>query len=271
VNNPLIQQLRKNLRPYAKAKLWNKCFGIGQHKTGTTSLNKIFQLLGYDCAPQQEIEIATTKQVMHGNYVELFRQVEKYDFFQDSPFAQGLCWVALDAKFPGSKFIYTDRDPDSWFASLFNFHNKRTKNIDLNQNSENIIPDSYLREGYQRENIEHYYLSTSQPHPNHGIDLKHDLLYNEEHYKKIYCQRREQIIKYFQKRPSDLLIIDLTKETDISRISDFLDLPSWINFTIPHVNKTDKSEATRNQGIDLLSDRLKRRMQRGKTQKSPLS
>ena len=163
--NPLLN-LRNKLRPYAKAKDWNKCFCIGPHKTGTTTLDFIFNLLGFDCANQQEIEISTVEQVTRGNFTELFRQVDKYDFFQDSPFATGLNWVALDAKFPNSKFIYTDRDADSWFASLIAFHSKiaSTNSIptDTIRSKEFIEQFPYLRQGYAKTTTEYYYLNRAE-------------------------------------------------------------------------------------------------------------
>ena len=77
-----LNEIRKKLRPYAKQKLWNKAFCIGAHKTGTSSLNVLMSILGFDCAPQHEIEISTTEQVQKGNYRELFNKVSSYDFFK---------------------------------------------------------------------------------------------------------------------------------------------------------------------------------------------
>ena len=71
-----LETFTKCLKPYAKQKLWNKAFCIGSHKTGTTSLNLVMKIIGFDCAPQHEIEISTVDQVQHGIYRELFKKVE---------------------------------------------------------------------------------------------------------------------------------------------------------------------------------------------------
>ncbi len=81
------------------------------------------------------------------------------------------------------------------------------------------------------------------------------LLYNKEHYINLYKQRRDLIIKYFQKRPKDLLILDITKEKDISKITNFLELPEFINFTFPRRNSTDSSNNSSN--IKVLDPKLK--------------
>ena len=46
------------------------------------------------------------------------------------------------------------------------------------------------------------------------------------------------VIEYFSRRKESLLVVDITKSLDIIQIVDFLGLPSWINFSMPHMNKT---------------------------------
>ena len=65
------------------------------------------------------------------------------------------------------------------------------------------------------------------------------LLFDENYYKELYGQRREQIFKYFSRRKADFLVVDIAKSQDVGEVVDFLGLPSWINFSMPHVNKTD--------------------------------
>jgi hypothetical protein len=105
-----------------RASFWNKCFCIGAHKTGTTTLGRVLDLLGYDVAPQQEVEMASVRQVQDGHDGELASMMQRLDAFQDSPFSQGHAYVALDALFPGSRYILTYRDPQEWFDFLTSFH-----------------------------------------------------------------------------------------------------------------------------------------------------
>ena len=45
-----------------------------------------------------------------------FEQVHKYDAFQDNPWP--ILFRELDESFPGSKFIMTRRNSDSWIKSV---------------------------------------------------------------------------------------------------------------------------------------------------------
>ena len=244
--------LTEFLRPYAKQKLWNKAFCIGSHKTGTTSLDLVMKILGFDCAPQQEIEISTVDQVQHGIYRELFKKVDSYDFFQDSPFAQGTTFIALDAYFPNSKFIFTYREPEEWFNSLTKFHQKILNKKVLGKSE--IENFGYLREDYTLRNTEFYYISEIDEKNNLKVNYNWDLLYNKEHYIDLYKRRRDEVIKYFQRRPKDLLILDITKEKDISEIASFLELPEFINFTFPRINSSNNNNESNE--IKILDPKL---------------
>ena len=247
-----LETFTKCLRPYAKQKLWNKAFCIGSHKTGTTSLDLVMKIIGFDCAPQHEIEISTTEQVQHGIYRDLFNKVNAYDFFQDSPFAEGSTYVALDACFPQSKFIFTYRDPEDWYNSMINFDQKNLNIKTINKS--NIQNYGYLREDYMVRHKEYIYLSEIDEKNNFNINYNWDLLYDKNHYIDIYIKRRDDILRYFQRRSNDLLIIDLTKEKDIKKITDFLDLPDFINFSLPRLNSTDGDKEQKS--IKILDSKL---------------
>ncbi len=240
-----LDHFRSVLRPYAKAKVWNKCFCIGAHKTGTTTMNQLMGLLGYDCAPQSEVEMATTHQVQLGIYRELKEIVSRYDFFQDSPFAYGVVFVALDALFPGSKFILTYRDPEEWWRSRINFDARRFGIRPDEVNYETVssicsdsIAKNYLRIGYGRGNRTYWKTACVN-----DLDLtvydNPSLAYDKGHNISLYVSRRDSILKYFSKRPSDLLILELAKEVDISKVVRFLGMPEWVNFSMPRANSTD--------------------------------
>ncbi len=248
-----FKEIRKKLRPYAKQKLWNKVFCIGAHKTGTTSLNILMYMLGFDCARQHEIEISTTEQVQRGNYRELFNQVALYDFFQDTPFALGSTYIALDAYFPNSKFIFTYRNPEEWFNSLIKYNQKILNKKVLDKSA--IENFGYLREDYILKYTEYNFISEVDEKNNLEVNYNWNLLFNKDHYIKCYKQRRDEIIKYFQRRPNDLLIVDITKEKDTRKITNFLELPEFINLTFPRYNSTDNNNDSRE--IKILDPKLK--------------
>lgn len=90
-----------------------RVFGIGFHKTGTTSLGRALEILGYRvCGPvgYRKPDIAET---LHATAYEV---VDDYDAFHNNPWA--LIYRDLDARFPGSRFILTVRDTTKWYASV---------------------------------------------------------------------------------------------------------------------------------------------------------
>ena len=76
-----------------------KVFGIGLSRTGTASLAEALRLLNYSC-----VHFPTTR-----------TQIEGFDAATDTPVAAD--FVALDAYYPDSKFIYTYRDMEAWLNS----------------------------------------------------------------------------------------------------------------------------------------------------------
>ena len=136
-------------------KNYNKIFCIGFNKTGTTSLERILRHYGFILPNQQEQEIRLSKQVFSTNYSELITFVNNFHAFQDMPFSQGLTYVALDALFPNSKFILTERDSEDWFNSYTLFTKKMFGlNIDnLSELTEQDIKDKirYLYPEYFHE------------------------------------------------------------------------------------------------------------------------
>ena len=51
-------------------------------------------------------------------------------------------------------------------------------------------------------------------------------------------KRNSQIIEYFEDRPEQLLVIDITKEFDNRKIVEFLQLPLELVESFPHLNSS---------------------------------
>jgi len=89
-----------------------KVFGIGFHKTGTTTLKVALKKLGYRVTGAdgtRDPDIATNL------YPMVDELAEQFDGFQDDPWP--LVYERMDKRYPGSKFILTVRDEDKWIAS----------------------------------------------------------------------------------------------------------------------------------------------------------
>ncbi len=82
----------------------SKVFGIGLFKTGTVSLWQALKVLGY-----QSVHWITKGHLLTPWNISLFGAA------MDLPVAA--LFESFDRVWPGSKFIYTERDVDSWLES----------------------------------------------------------------------------------------------------------------------------------------------------------
>jgi hypothetical protein len=183
-----------------------KVFCIGFHKTGTSSLATAFQMMGYrvcrrlgilqDLIPDKNL----IELIRNHQSPEILEVIKPYDAFCDNPWP--LFYKEIDAFYPGSKFILTIREENSWLRSVLQYF-KTT--------------ETEIREIIYGE---------ASP-----ID-------NEEIYLKRYRKHNEGVLEYFKNRPEDLLIIDIEKEVDQwTRLCHFLgkEVP---NQEFPHRNKS---------------------------------
>lgn len=217
-----------------------KVFCIGYGKTGTTTLEKVLSDLGYKMPDQAKQEKLVVEELFRGNYEPLFALCKEYDAFQDMPFSQGVTYAILDAMFPGSKFILSIRESDAWFESLVRFHLKgilkRAGINNINDFSESAFKDKaiYLHENYLQTVVKRHAVSVVD----YQVTYDWSLVYNKEHRIEVYERRNQEIISYFQERQDQLLILDITKEKDNSKIVEFLGLPKNLICSLPHLNSS---------------------------------
>jgi len=94
-----------------------KVFGIGLHKTGTTTLAECFRILGYNVCPEEDA-YASAHDVTVNDYRHCLLLARMYEAFADSPWNFMGVYRVLDAVFPDAKFILTTRGEDQWFRSV---------------------------------------------------------------------------------------------------------------------------------------------------------
>jgi hypothetical protein len=172
-----------------------KIFCIGFQKTGTSSMGRALEHLGFNVCGAvglKEPNIAENiKRIA-------FEQVPNYDAFQDNPWP--ILFRDLDAAFPGSKFIMTRRDSDSWIRSVLRHFGS--------------TPHAMQEWIY------------GVPYPNG----------NEQIFLDRYHRHEEEVLAYFSRRPDDLLILDIESEDLWSPLAGFLSLPPP-TIPFPHTNK----------------------------------
>lgn len=166
-----------------------KVFGIGFQKTGTTSLGKIFDDLGFKNASYHEFRhFAPRESVSWEEITELALELaENIQVAKDTPWP--LLYKELDAKFPGSKFIHVTRDPERWIDSAVN---------DFEDNPNAIHTAIY-----------------GCPYPK-GY---------EEIWLDRYNQHNADVAEYFKDRPDDYLHLKLEDGVTYEAVCDFLGEP----------------------------------------------
>ncbi len=101
-----------------------RIFGIGMHKTATTSLDTALRFLGFDSAHWKNAHWAKAiwdQMQTDGRSLTL----EQHYALSDLPIP--VLFKELDAAYPGSKFILTLRDEENWIRSI-RHHWDPTKN-----------------------------------------------------------------------------------------------------------------------------------------------
>jgi hypothetical protein len=217
----------------------SRIFCIGFNKTGTTTLAKILEDLGYFLPDQRVQEILFLHLIDEVKLGSTFRSfINRYTAFQDVPFSQGTLYQALARSFPNAKFILTIRDPDQWFNSLKRYHRQQF-NIEEQSliTEESVITRfNYLYPIYMYRYTRNFLRPYSRP------DQKPDWsrLYDRKWYIGEYNRRNTEIIDFFSDATDRLLVIDLTKEKTTEKINNFLNLGDREISAIPHLNSSDR-------------------------------
>ena len=90
-----------------------KVFGIGFHKTATSSLAKALRELGYRVTGPNGVN---NENIAKEVFDLAYGLVSKHDAFQDNPWP--IIYRELDQKYPNSKFILTIRPSEVWIKSV---------------------------------------------------------------------------------------------------------------------------------------------------------
>jgi hypothetical protein len=162
-----------------------KIFGIGLTRTGTTSLTEALKMLGYSAV----------------HCPMSYEEIDKHESSTDTAVAAR--FEFLDLLYPGSKFILTIRDLDSWIESA----------------------SSLIRS--DKDPI--WKLETRSK-------LWGSLVFDRENFIEGYHKHHSKVLHHFRNRPNDFLILDLKATEKFEKLCSFLDKPIPSN-DYPHLNK----------------------------------
>ena len=200
-----------------------KYFCIGRNKTGTTSLKKAFEDIGFVVGDEHMAVRLADRYYFNGNFAPIIAHCKSAQVFQDVPFSGPETFKHLDKAYPGSKFILSVRDDaEKWYRSLKQFHAKIYGNGEIP-----TIAD--LRKaranGKRMANVVRVHGTPETDPYNKEIMIAHYNRYNRE------------VLDYFKDRPEDLLVINLREKSAYQRFIEFMGVESPYS-DFPWENKT---------------------------------
>ncbi|WP_154223204.1 sulfotransferase [Marinicella rhabdoformis] len=174
----------------------NKLFIIGLPRTGTTSVSAALLDGGLKVA-----HTALTK--------ESFKLA---DAISDTP-----CFCdyrQLDQLFPGSKFVYLDRDIKSWIPSIRMLLTKMQPYLDKPHHFNPVLKRCFTD----------------------TFELKNEIdTLSDAHLSYCYQNHQHQVFEYFSKR-KDLLRINIKHKNSLSDLCSFIKTTTPTSIEFPHLN-----------------------------------
>lgn len=174
-----------------------RIFGIGMHKTATTSLHAALNILGFDSAHWKSAHWAKaiwTEMNVFGRSLTL----EKHYALSDLPIT--ILYDKLDKAYPGSKFILTKRNEEKWLNSVRRHWSPDYNRFRLEWNTDpfthTIHKAVYGQKGF-----------------------------NEEVFLERYRRHNAEVQQYFSSRPDDLLVMDMDDGAGWKELCGFLGEP----------------------------------------------
>jgi hypothetical protein len=187
-------------KPIQLEPLPTRIFGIGMHKTATTSLAAAIALLGLDSAHWKSAHWAKAiwdQMQSSGKSLTLEQHYALCDLPIPALFEQ------LDKAYPGSKFILTRRSEDAWIRSVRNHWDPEKNPYRVSWNTDPFSHKIHRAIYGQR-----------------GFD--------EEIFRARYRKHNADVLAYFAKRPADLLVLDMDKSPGWGPLCKFLNKPTPI-------------------------------------------
>lgn len=175
-----------------------KYFGIGAHKTGTTSLNEAFKFLGYNCHHEYDSEKLVLDYIDNYTFqLQWTSQHPEVNFYQDSPWNFGDFYKKLYFWNPDAKFILTVRNSKEWFNSLCNWNKNRTNKW-------------WISMWFHRSEY---------------LNIHPEILPHKNQYISIYEHRNYQIQEFFKNKPNQLLVLNLEDDNKWEKLCNFTNDP----------------------------------------------
>jgi hypothetical protein len=192
-----------------------KVFCIGLNKTGTTSLGAFLEKSGFIVDKQRNGE-ALLPNYLERDFKSIITHCKNSDaqVFQDVPFSLPYTYGHLDNAFPNSKFILTIRNSnEQWYNSILKFHSD-TFNKGNKPTYESLVNSTYVYKGWTWDLMNDVFINDNQN------------TYDKQSFMEVYDNHIASIKSYFKNKSGKLIIINLSKEVDLEKLCNFLEIQS---------------------------------------------
>lgn len=194
-------------------------FGIGLGRTGTTSLNNALIMLGYR-AMHFPFDDATRREI--ADYVDSGAErieltiLREYDALTDIP----VCCIyqGLDRAYPGSRFILTVRDKETWLNSCERLWTKLGEH--MVRGDPEFVAVQYI--GFLQRTLAQRTLAYAPPSTIDGVQTA---IFDREIFAQTYDAYHREVYDYFRDRPADLLTLNIVGGEGWETLAPFLGLP----------------------------------------------
>lgn len=202
-------------------KLMNKVFNIGFSKSGTTSFETAMEVLGYKVY-RGDYRLKHNDYMMalwiHKDFEEIRRMTTYWDAFADAPWGGTDLYKQLIKWYPNAKFVYTIRDPEKWYESLYKmltrYDDNPTTALDTYHKNERYGFTYFLKQTFGITNL---------------VDCKEQII---RYYENHLIEAKE----FFKNNTDNFLTFDPINGDDWNRLCPFLGLPIP-NDKYPHDNQ----------------------------------
>jgi hypothetical protein len=185
----------------------NKVLGLGLSRTGTMSLTSALCMLGFKAIHYPE-DPQTYRDIVEANY-----RLSVFDTYQAVTDTPVVCFYPqFDQLYPGSKFILTIRDKESWLDSV-ELHWKR---------GDHVVGSPAI------------YKPTFDMFISALVYGSH--VFHKDRFSYVYDLHAKNVREYFAGRPNDLLVLNICGGDGWDPLCRFLGKPIP-EAAFPHENR----------------------------------
>jgi len=205
---------------------------IGLNKTGTSSLTKAFQDLGFVSFSENQQFQFVAPEVYHGDYGKLFSVVNNpvFNLFNDKPFSFPKIYEELYKVRPNDIYLLTVREsPEKWVKSVINFYESLSQ--------EKFLEDSsFMTTRFTDESFRYLLNPLVTLFDSWGLEHGDNL---EKKLFEVYRKHHDDCLTFFKNKPNNFKVVEIEKKGEFKRLTNWLGIENSIE-DFPWENKNQR-------------------------------